>query len=140
MARHPADLVGYLYAADLYCAGCLIDRLVREGRVNPRGPLLNRDKVEVLLENLARIERIDRGREDTFDSGDFPKALLQQDLHTVAHCQQAADEGSDLVPDRCCDCGELLEDELPLTAATRSKNAPPTVPLMDPEITPGSCS
>jgi hypothetical protein len=112
VAIHPGDLVGYLYAADLYCAACLTDRLAKEGRINPGGPLADRDRIETLLDQLARTERIDRTRENTFDSGDFPKGVLLQDVQTLDDEQETREEDSGLIADRCCGCAVLLEEEL----------------------------
>lgn len=108
---HTAEPYGYIYAADTYCATDLIERLVREGRVNTAHPHADRESVEILLNGLARQEGIDRDRESSFDSDDFPKVLLGCDVTTQ---YEESQDPESVFATRCCDCGELIEDELPI--------------------------
>lgn len=107
--QNSADLVGYQYAADFYCATDLVERLVREGRVETWHPYATGPQdVERLLNSLARAENVDRHYEHTFDSGDFPKVLLRDSCRPL---QEDGTDSSDEPADRCCDCGCVLIDE-----------------------------
>jgi len=88
-------IVGYTYAADNYCESCLVELLFNN-------PVMPTDKVDSWLStedglnNIAKILGIDRNDENTFDSGHFPKVIIDQMIDTN---------------DRCGLCDELLEDE-----------------------------
>lgn len=89
-------IVGYTFAADNYCPGCVVTQL-------PTGPGQAYDgwalaagaapmTVEDNLTEIAEAFGIDRFDERTYDSGEFPKVIFADSV-----------EG-----DRCGGCGEFL--------------------------------
>lgn len=85
---HSADVVAYTYNADIFCPHCTLDA------VRANGPALYvltepdtaRAITEQLLDHHAVQYGIDRYDEDTFDSGDFPKAVFGPQLEDDEHC------------------------------------------------------
>jgi hypothetical protein len=82
------DIAAYTYAADLYCQVCIIPVLCNAELI---GDYAN--SAESVLDLLAPRMGIDRYEESSYDSGDFPKVVFND--------QVSAD-------DRCGSCGELL--------------------------------
>jgi len=95
MAR-PEELLGYTYRAETYCGECIFDAVG-----TTRGDLLDAYPPglapEPWLDRCAELLGIDRGREASFDSEDFPKAISRE---------QAAESLS------CRSCGEPLALQL----------------------------
>ena len=87
----PDDLVGYSYRADNYCEVCVFVELT-----GGKFPDL---KAERVLNELAAPRGIDRDREATFDSGEFPKVILRD---------QAREGGGEGDPSTCGLCGDDL--------------------------------
>jgi hypothetical protein len=79
--------VAYVYQADLYCPNCILPALGV-----PAGDL-GRAEVEQRLEDVSHDFDINRYREESYDSRDFPKVAFLEDL----------DCG-----DRCAGCGARL--------------------------------
>ena len=80
------DVVGYTFRPDLYCPGCTLI-------VAAEQPLAS--GVEAQLDLIAARSGVDRQDERSFDSGDFPKVLFQDQVEP---------------DDRCSACGGLLRD------------------------------
>lgn len=80
------DIVGYTYAADVYCDGeCVVNALTSSPQY--QGWALApgvRMSTEDNLNDIATIFGIDRGDEESFDSGDFPK---------IVHADQVDENG-----------------------------------------------
>lgn len=77
------DIVSYTFRADIYCPFCIIPEV--EKYLDFSGEA-GRD-TEDLLDELSGNIGIDRGAEDTFDSGDFPKVVFAVDCHEpYDHC------------------------------------------------------
>jgi len=109
------DIVGYTYAADLYCCECVLRA------VGTTGAEVSERYVEPTLDQLAQKLGIDRHDESSFDSGDFPKVVFRDMLEseTCSLCDgRRYDEdgdpcercdGNGYVPHaRCVTCGEVL--------------------------------
>lgn len=74
-------VVGYVYSADVYCPRCILCALHN----SPSGePPISGMSVEQHLDVLARIRGIDRYDESSYDSGEFPKVIL--DLGDEEQC------------------------------------------------------
>ena len=85
------DIVGYTYRADNYCPTCILLEL--GGIAVP--PESEQPNTERVLDCVATVIGIDRYREATFDSGQFPKVVFLSDL--------------DLAEYECCGrCGRSL--------------------------------
>lgn len=114
-------IVGYSYQADLYCPGCIVGKL-------PTGPGQAFDgwalapgarmSAEVNLSEIAAAFGYDRRDEASFDSGEFPKIVLDYmrsscgecgglggDPETDAECDACSTTG---IGDRCGTCGGVL--------------------------------
>lgn len=88
-----ADIVGYMYKADLYCPRCIVGKTQKVWSPNEPEPM----EAEAILDRLAQYLYIDRNDESSFDSGEFPKVVYG---HMISRGQ-----GDD---DRCGSCGEVL--------------------------------
>jgi hypothetical protein len=84
------SIVGYTYAADTYCPGCIVDKLT-----NGNGGNIG-ESTEERLDRIAQHDGIDRMDEHSFDSGEFPKVILSINVHSGDS------------PDYCGRCHELL--------------------------------
>lgn len=82
------DPVAYVFQADMHCPGCTLG-LVRGARHAPAAA----STVEAALDHFARLARIDRYDEYSYDSGTFPKVVFIYSLQPG---------------DRCGTCGEEL--------------------------------
>lgn len=69
-----AEPLGYVFKDTDYCPSCLVGELVRLGRLSPNS-IAARSGAEFALKSLAEVKYIDRDREGTFSSKDFPKAI-----------------------------------------------------------------
>lgn len=72
------EIVAYAYRADLYCPECIVKV------VDPSELLIAEDdsiNAEADLDILAALRGIEREHEETFDSDDFPKVVLFDNLH-----------------------------------------------------------
>ena len=79
MAFYDYDIAGYAYCADIYCPDCILPTL---GEADA-------EDVEAKLDYVAGMLYIDREREETFDSDDFPKVVLigqVSDHDSVVYC------------------------------------------------------
>ncbi|AEQ20995.1 hypothetical protein E3_0820 [Rhodococcus phage E3] len=72
MSAH--DIVAYTYRTETLCPDCLIEGLIRTGWAAPAARDL---PVEEALDQIAGANAIDREDERSFDSGDFPKVVLE---------------------------------------------------------------
>lgn len=92
------DIIAYQYAADLYCPSCIVG-LVCEGsdREPVPVPMMETEKA---LTFLAGQWKIDRDNENSFDSDEFPKVILDDPF-----------DGSEDAADRyhCGYCGSELD-------------------------------
>lgn len=91
------DIVGYTYKADIYCGECVLDELARD--INAGYVEAAREmgfSTEKVLNRLALRIPLDREREETFDSGDFPKVIFR-DQTDVADDEQCSMCGNYLV-------------------------------------------
>ncbi|WP_431881852.1 hypothetical protein [Micromonospora chalcea] len=68
---HGADVVGYTFNADTYCA----DDIAKMFRCEVPAVGVNAS-AETVLDAVAGKRGIDRRDERTFDSGDFPKVIF----------------------------------------------------------------
>lgn len=90
------DIAGYTFAADIYCAGCIIGALpTGPGQAFDGWALAPRVSMttEANLNEIATAFGIDRMDEHSFDSDAFPKVVFADQ---VEH------------DDRCGGCGEPL--------------------------------
>lgn len=107
------DIVGYTYAADQYCRGCMWQIAVEWADL----PAGLRDEMKSMgtedaLDAAAKFWGIDRQGEDTFDSGDFPKVIFESQI-----CQEnCRDDFCDHEANGCghdycgtLNCGRLCE-------------------------------
>ena len=76
---HSCDIVAYMYNADLYCGECIVKLVSGD-------PDYFHLDTEEALNQFAQVEGIDREDEATFDSGDFPKVVLRDQLDGDEHC------------------------------------------------------
>jgi hypothetical protein len=91
------QITGYTYKADNYCPTHIIDSLATyEGGMYEGWELAPGAYVsaEDTLDEIAYAFHIDRLDEDTFDSGDFPKVILDHQATWRDHC---------------CVCGSYLD-------------------------------
>lgn len=79
------NVVGYTYQADFYCPECIVRQLTLEEQ--PDYTTTEQD-----LDFLARMRGINREAEETFDSGDFPKVVLVDQLEGDEHCGDCGEE------------------------------------------------
>lgn len=73
------DIVGYMYAADIYCPDCIIDALpTGEGEKFDGWKLAEGVDMstEANLDEIAAAFGIDRADEYSFDSDHFPKVIF----------------------------------------------------------------
>lgn len=68
-----SSVVGYTYRADMFDPACMVEVLIREGRLSPGARGMS---AEEALDQLAEVESVDRRDESTFDSDEFPKVAL----------------------------------------------------------------
>lgn len=92
--QHATDIVGYTYAADTYCPDDM--RAIAKRHTARPVPSLS---VEVELDEWARMARIDRYDERSFDSDEFPKVIFADSAWDVAGTEFA---------DHCATCGSAL--------------------------------
>lgn len=93
---HSTDIVAYTFQADIYCPPCVI-------RVLPTGPGQKYDgwavaamapmETEANLDEIAAAFGIDRQNESSFDSGDFPKVVLRDQVEFSQRCGACGGEG-----------------------------------------------
>lgn len=83
-------IVGYTYNAETYCVDCA-HGLAR--RSNPDPAPVESMSTEVEMNDWARVVKVDRHDESSYDSHDFPKVIFA--------CTTADD-------DICGECGERL--------------------------------
>ena len=95
MARF-GDIVAYQFKADLYCPVCI---LVMLGETESRAVTLDTERTLNIIASDLRQPSIDRDDERTFDSDEFPKVVLYDNLH------DASGEGF-----YCGSCGCELEN------------------------------
>lgn len=91
-------IVGYSYRADIYCPRCIRGQL----HGSSAEPDYSADlEVEQLLDELAVDRGVDRADEWSFDSGDFPKPITQENveregrLSECGHCGCAVGSETD---------------------------------------------
>lgn len=78
--RKAWDIVGYTFNADVYHGECL----------PLTGP--GSESVEDVLDQLARDRGIDRYDERSYDSGDFPKVILDSMIEGPEYCGECWEE------------------------------------------------
>lgn len=83
------DVVGYIYNSDIYCSRCILTVVVLTQPVHMSVVL---EEAEVGLEKVAKILRVDRSNENTYDSDEFPKVIFADQVgssdEVCAHCSQ----------------------------------------------------
>ncbi len=89
------DVQGYTYNADNYCPNHVVQAM---GYIATTAPW-----VEDQLNRLADVLDVDREDERSFDSGDFPKVILNIDA-----ISEDEDPEDGPFADRCGTCGEVL--------------------------------
>lgn len=86
----PFDVVGYAYAADIWCPDCAL--------IEAETRLLGERQGEVSLDpytDLARLARdrgIDWTDEASYDSDDFPKVLFRDQAEEGERCNRCGEE------------------------------------------------
>jgi hypothetical protein len=80
----PYDIVAHTYKADLYCPYCTEGIALKA----MGGAFLAYTNPEERLDQWAEEQGINRDREDTFDSDDFPKIVFRDMLDDDEHCGQ----------------------------------------------------
>lgn len=70
---HPTDVIAYTYRADHWHPECVIAALWLEGRASRAAFDMDSESV---LAQVAGAEGIDHEDEHSYDSGEFPKAVL----------------------------------------------------------------
>lgn len=88
---HATDVVGYTFEADQFCPSCMRKKAAFENEAN--GDNAEFTPLDTLLARWAARHEIDMEDEESYDSGDFPKAIMYS---------------TDLECERCRDCGEHL--------------------------------
>lgn len=77
------SIVAYMYAADYYCDECIVEVLIGSGLASPAA----RDMaLSDVLHQVAEANGIDPTDERTFDSDEFPKRVLCEELQGGEHC------------------------------------------------------
>lgn len=93
----PFDVAGYMYRGDLYCPDHIVDTYRRDRRSG--GHQLDSIAApgtvdtETWLDERAAMRGINRYDETTFDSGQFPKIIFDDQVEET---------------DCCAECGEPL--------------------------------
>jgi hypothetical protein len=72
--RKSWDIVGYTYAAENYCGGCVVEAAIARGELSPGARGMT---VEAALDQWAVADGIDREDESSFDSDVFPKVVFE---------------------------------------------------------------
>jgi len=98
-----ADIVGYIYKADLVCPPCILG-LVQMSHAE-------HFDAEQGLDAIARFFGINREDESSFDSGDFPKVIFGDQVHDTCTRENGYESGQ--CGNRCVRCGEHLGFECP---------------------------
>jgi hypothetical protein len=80
------SIAAYMFAADIYCPEHISEALASHGFPVAPGELGNAEAAETMLDDLARVRGIDREREETFDSGEFPKVILYGTIDRAEYC------------------------------------------------------
>lgn len=84
--RSPWDTVGYQFKADFFCPVCVVEEYLNDDE--QAGQYLRRGFYDVdnILDHLARAAKVDRADEESFDSDDFPKVILRDQLEDDEFC------------------------------------------------------
>lgn len=87
----PRTVVGYTYQADTYCPSCTASRVTAnpgDAAHGVRPPLHRRtsEQAEAVIASAARIKGIDRTDETSYDSGDFPKVIVADQVEASERC------------------------------------------------------
>lgn len=87
---HSFDIVAYMYQADLYCSGCILDQMVVDGYSHAAAvvdsPGYFHMSTEQALNRVAAKLKVCREEEESFDSDDFPKVVFRDQLDGDEHC------------------------------------------------------
>lgn len=105
------DIVGYTFAADIFCPRHIIAALpTGDGGAYDGWALAPgvRMTAEDNLSEIAYAFQIDRQDEATFDSDEFPKVIFSDQAITQA--TEDASEDESVTVDRCSVCHEALVD------------------------------
>lgn len=82
-------IVGYTYSADMMCGDCVVKRL--QDRYQIINDVLAVD-TELALDGIASMLDIDRDDLYSYDSGDFPKPVLCEQVEEDEHCGECGCE------------------------------------------------
>lgn len=66
-------VAGYMYRADVYHPGCLVEMMVRTSELSPGAWGMTPEEA---LDQHAGALAVDRYDESTYDSGEFPKVVF----------------------------------------------------------------
>lgn len=77
MGTHAGTIAGYTYKAENYRPTHLIELLISAGDAAPGARGMSSEDV---LDQIAGERGIDRADEQTFDSNEFPKVVLEADV------------------------------------------------------------
>lgn len=75
------DIVAYTYRADTYCLECIRKEMMRELDAISLYPEF--DNAEFALDEMAKIAKVNRGDESSFDSGNFPKVVFRDQFSGI---------------------------------------------------------
>lgn len=84
---HAADIAAYAWQAAVWCVDCT----GTAWRGMPTMLRLPVAAVEAILDESAARLGIDRMREGSFDSWDFPKVMFVSDIDGTEHCDNCGD-------------------------------------------------
>ena len=70
-------IAGYTYQAENFMPADLIEYMIGQGAASPAARSMT---VEEALDQIAQANAIDRYDERSFDSGDFPKVIFEEQL------------------------------------------------------------
>lgn len=93
---HATHVVGYDFQAQRWCYECVLEAVIQSMPNDIRARFEMDDDAGVSLGTFARFMGIDREREDTYDSDEFPKVVWSESLEPG---------------ERCAGCGEPLVDD-----------------------------
>ena len=87
------DIAGYTYAADTYCGLCIIDEMIRRGDASPAARDMSTEDV---LWQCARAAGIDYDDLYSFDSDEFPKPFVVDQVEGTEYCASCHEDLLDM--------------------------------------------
>jgi hypothetical protein len=86
--RRSDEVAAYTYRADIDCPDCLIAGMIDAGDAGDAAPAARDMPAEDVLDQCAEAAAIDRTDETSFDSSEFPKVVLLDQIREGDTCRR----------------------------------------------------